>query len=103
MRLRCLVYKPTVVNMAAAEMEFTGNDDSDDDTPQLAAGGGEIVYPRISDKQYDDAGNWLPKGELRKKKSGKGWKKRYCCIVSEQAAEHCQLPRLFSVWLLYAG
>ena len=35
-------------------------------------------------------GSWRPSGELRKKKSGKGWKKRWCHLVRcVYASEPC--------------
>lgn len=72
-----------------ADMEFVAGDKSDEEDSAPVAGGEDVTPPRINDKQVDADGNWLPKGELRKKKAGKGWKKRYCCIVRQTALWSC--------------
>ena len=37
---------------------------------------------KFNTSTLDEHGNWRASGELRKKKQGKGWKVRYCHIVS---------------------
>ena len=77
------------------------SDDSDDE-PDYAQQEQEKVdetYKKIkkgkikfNTSTLDEHGNWRASGELRKKKQGKGWKVRYCHIVSlemSHAAPSC--------------
>ena len=57
-------------------------DDSDDEQVQLPAAKIKKGKVKFDTSDTDENGNWRPRGELRKKKQGKGWKVRYCTIVS---------------------
>ena len=75
-----------------ADMEFVDGGDSSEGDDDSGAGAvaamsaAQPKRPRLTDAPYNDDGSWKPQGELRKKKKGKGWKKRYVAIVSSSNA-----------------
>ena len=66
----------------ASDMDFVEGDDDDDPTAMLPASpapkAGVVKFNRSAEKED---GTWQPSGELRKKKGGKNWKKRWCHLV----------------------
>jgi hypothetical protein len=67
----------------AADMDFVAGDDDEEDPtamlpPSPAPKAGAAKF-NLSAERED--GTWQPSGELRKKKGGKNWKKRWCHIV----------------------
>lgn len=73
---------------SGGDMEFMEDPTAEDGggaapAPAPAGGGGFQKFD-ISPTMPD--GSWRPSGELRKKKDGKGWKKRWCHLVRIDAS-----------------
>ena len=73
------------------DMDFVDDDDDDGDPtaalpPAPAPAPAGSAKFTTSDERED--GSWQPSGELRKKKGGKNWKKRWCHLV-RTAPQRC--------------
>ena len=82
------------------DMDFVDDeDDGEDPTAMMAqkakaAGGGK--KPMFNTSPTLPNGDWRPSMDLQKKKGGKGWKKRWCHIVSAPSADGRTRCRLCS-------
>ena len=78
-----------------ADMDFVDDDDDDDPTvlpPAPAPAPAGSAKFTTSEERED--GSWQPSGELRKKKGGKNWKKRWCHLV-RAAPQRFSLSRIY--------
>ena len=93
------------------DMDFVDDeDDGEDPTAMMAqkakaAGGGK--KPMFNTSPTLPNGDWRPSMDLQKKKGGKGWKKRWCHIVSAPSAAgrtRCRLcSRAWSFFVVQEG
>jgi hypothetical protein len=69
----------------AGDVDFIEDEDPTD-MPSAAAAPAKPGMAKFTTSPTLDDGSWRPSGELRKKKGGKGWKKRWCHLVRARDA-----------------
>ena len=67
-------------------MDFVDDDSEAVALPPAPAAAVKIGQVKFTVSAELEDGSWRPSGELRKKKGGKNWKKRWCNLVRGHAA-----------------